>query len=69
MQSSNSQPEDGAASAAVSVQSSTLAKESTPDDQASPSGLVSENKSGANVTPDSGIPEDSGTPGVLNVLD
>ncbi|XP_042878160.1 UBX domain-containing protein 4-like isoform X3 [Penaeus japonicus] len=62
MQSSNSQPEDGAASAAVSVQSSTLAKESTPDDQASPSGLVSENKSGANVTPDSGIPEDSGTP-------
>ncbi|XP_047480343.1 UBX domain-containing protein 4-like isoform X2 [Penaeus chinensis] len=51
--------EDGAASASALIQSP---KESTPDDQASPSGLGNENKSEANVTPDSGIQDDSGTP-------
>lgn len=51
--------EDGAASASALIQSP---KESTSDDQASPSGLGNENKSEANVTPDSGIQDDSGTP-------
>lgn len=51
--------EDGAASASALIQPP---KELSPDDQASPSGLGNEKKSEANVTPDSGIQDDSGTP-------
>lgn len=58
--------EDGAASASALIQSP---KESTSDDQASPSGLGNENKSEANVTPDSGIQDDSGTPGVFRYIE
>lgn len=58
--------EDGAASASALIQPP---KELSPDDQASPSGLGNEKKSEANVTPDSGIQDDSGTPGVSRFIE